>query len=370
MKINMADLKKQHDGIREELDSVIKEVIDSSAFILGSKVTDFENSYSAFTGAKHTIGMASGTGALHAALVALDVSAGDEVITIPFTFAATVEMIYLSGAKPVFVDIEPNSFTMDVSKIEDAITDKTKVIMPVHLYGQMADMDSIMAIAEKHQLKVIEDAAQAQGAEFNGAHAGTIGDIGTFSFFPGKNLGAMGDAGACTTNSDTLAEKMRMILNHGQSIKYEHTIIGYNYRLDSIQAAVLDVKLKELTKWNAHRNKIASVYSENLKDTGLILPIINENRNHVWHQYVIRTGKREELKKALAELGIATALHYPIPLHLQPAFSYLNYSIGKFPVAELCSQEVLSLPMYPELPEETAVEISQEIVKICKELGI
>ena len=370
MKINMADLKKQHDGLRNEIDNVIREVIDSNAFILGSRVTEFENNYSLFTGAKHTIGMASGTGALHAALAALEVGIGDEVITVPFTFAATVEMIYLTGAKPVFVDIDPDSFTMDVSKIEDAITDKTKVIMPVHLYGQIADMDGIIAIAEKHGLKVIEDAAQAQGSLYKEVHAGTIGDIGTFSFYPGKNLGAMGDAGACTTNSDTLAEKMRLILNHGQSTKYEHIIVGYNYRLDSIQAAVLDVKLKELTKWNALRNNIASVYTENLKDTGLVLPFINENRNHVWHQYVIRTGRRDDLKKTLSDAGIATALHYPIPLSLQPSFAYLGHSKGDFPVAELCSEEVLSLPIYPELPEETAVEISQEIIKICKELGI
>ena len=370
MKINMSDLKKQHDGLRDEIDNVIREVIDSNAFILGSKVTEFENNYSAFTGAKHTIGMASGTGALHVALAALDVGPDDEVITVPFTFAATVEMIYLTGAKPVFVDIEPDSFTMDVSKIKGAITDKTKVILPVHLYGQMADMDGIMTIAEEHNLKVIEDAAQAQGSYYKEAHAGNIGDIGTFSFYPGKNLGAMGDAGACTTNSDTLAEKMRLILNHGQTTKYEHLIVGYNYRLDSIQAAVLDVKLKELNKWNAIRNKIASIYTEKLKDTGLILPLINENRNHVWHQYVIRTEKRDALKEALFDVGIATALHYPIPLSLQPSFAYLGHSKGDFPVAESCSEEVLSLPMYPELPEATAKEISQEVVKICEQLGI
>ena len=228
MNINMADLKKQHDGLRDEIDKVIREVIDSSAFILGGKVTEFEDNYSTFTGAKHTIGMASGTGALHVALAALDVGIGDEVITVPFTFAATVEVIYLTGAKPVFVDIEPDSFTMDVSKIEKAITDKTKVILPVHLYGQMADMDAIMELAEKYELKVIEDAAQAQGALYKGIHAGTIGDIGTFSFYTGKNLGAMGDAGACTTNNDVLAEKMRLLLNHGQSTKYAHTIVGYN----------------------------------------------------------------------------------------------------------------------------------------------
>ncbi len=370
MKINMSDLKMQHDGLRGELDKVIKEVIDSSAFILGSKVTEFENNYSAFTGAKHTIGMASGTGALHAALAALDVGIGDEVITVPFTFAATVEVIYLTRAKPVFVDIEPNSFTMDVSKIENAITDKTKVILPVHLYGQMADMDAIMEIAEKYELKVIEDAAQAQGALYKGVHAGTIGDIGMFSFYPGKNLGAMGDAGACTTNIDKLAANMRLLLNHGQSKKYEHLIVGYNYRLDTIQAAVLDVKLKELSKWNAQRNKIASVYTENLRDTGLILPMINEDRNHVWHQYVIRAGKRDALKEALSDLGIATALHYPVPLHLQPSFAYLGYSKDDFPVATLCSEEVISLPMYPELQEDTAVEISREVTEICKELGI
>ena len=370
MNINMADLKKQHDGLRDEIDKVIREVIDSSAFILGGKVTEFEDNYSTFTGAKHTIGMASGTGALHVALAALDVGIGDEVITVPFTFAATVEVIYLTGAKPVFVDIEPDSFTMDVSKIEKAITDKTKVILPVHLYGQMADMDAIMELAEKYELKVIEDAAQAQGALYKGIHAGTIGDIGTFSFYPGKNLGAMGDAGACTTNNDVLAEKMRLLLNHGQSTKYAHTIVGYNYRLDTIQAAVLNVKLKELSKWNAQRNIIASVYTDNLKDTNLILPLINENRNHVWHQYVIRTEKRDALKEALSDLGIATALHYPIPLSLQPAFAYLGYKKGDFPIAESCSEEVLSLPMYPELSEETAVEVSQEVVKICKQLGI
>lgn len=370
MKINMADLKTQHDGLRDKLDNAIKEVIDSNAFILGSKVTDFENNFSAFTGAKFTIGMASGTGALHVALLALNVGNGDEVITVPFTFAATLEMIYLTGAKPVLVDIEPKSFTMDVSKIEGSITDRTKVIMPVHLYGQMADMDAIMELAEKYGLKVIEDAAQAHGATYKEDHAGTIGDIGTFSFFPGKNLGAMGDAGACTTNNEALATKMRLLLNHGQSVKYEHAIVGYNYRLDTIQAAVLDVKLKELSKWNEHRNKIASVYTENLKDTGLLLPIINENRNHVWHQYVIRTDKRDALKEALFDLGIASALHYPVPLHLQPSFAYLGHSEGDFPVAELCSKEVLSLPMYPELPEETAVKISQEVVNILKRLGI
>ncbi|MCH7820013.1 MAG: DegT/DnrJ/EryC1/StrS family aminotransferase [Candidatus Marinimicrobia bacterium] len=370
MKINMSDLKKQHDGLRDDLDNVIKEVIDSNAFILGGKVTEFENDYSSFTGAKYTIGMASGTGALHVALAALDVGIGDEVITVPFTFAATLEMIHLTGAKPVLVDIEPRSFTMDVTKIEDAITDKTKVILPVHLYGQMADMDAIMELAEKYGLKVIEDAAQAQGSSYKEAHAGTIGDIGTFSFYPGKNLGAMGDAGACTTNSGALADKMRLLLNHGQSRKYEHTIVGYNYRLDTIQAAVLGVKLKELSKWNEHRNKIASIYAENLKDTGLVLPIINKNRNHVWHQYVIRTGKRDDLKEALSDLGIATALHYPVPLHLQPSFAYLGHSKGDFLVAELCSEEVLSLPIYPELPAATAVEISQEVVKICKRLGI
>jgi len=370
MKINMSELRLQHDGLRDEIDNTIKEVIDSSAFILGGKVTEFENNYSTFTGAKHTVGMASGTGAIHAALAALGIERGDEVITVPFTFAATVEMIYIANAKPVFVDIDPKSFTLDVSKIEAAITEKTKVIMPVHLYGQMADMDALMAIAEKHGLKVIEDAAQAQGALYGGKHAGTIGDIGTFSFYPGKNLGAMGDAGACTTNSDELAANMRLVLNHGQSTKYEHKIIGFNYRLDTIQAAVLDVKLKELAKWNTQRNNIAAIYSDNLKDTGLTLPVINENRNHIWHQYVVRTEKRDALKDALSEAGIASALHYPMPLHLQPSFKYLGYSEGDFPVAEACSKEVLSLPMYPEMSEETALEVTQEVSKICNNLGI
>ena len=370
MKINMADLKKQHDGIMEEIDRVIKEVIDSSAFILGPKVKEFERSFSNFSGAKHTVGMASGTGALHAALVAVGVGAGDEVITVPLTFAATAEMIHLTGAKPVFVDIDEASFTIDVSRIEGAITERTKAIIPVHLYGQMADMDPIMSIANKHNLRVIEDAAQAQKAKYNGIHAGTIGDIGTFSFFPGKNLGALGDAGACTTNDDEIAENLRMIINHGQSSKYEHRIVGYNYRLDSIQAAVLDVKLKYLSNWNAKRNEIAELYTNKLRETGLKLPGVAPERDHVWHQYVIRTGKRDQLSAALAKSDISTAMHYPVPLHLQPSFGYLNYSEGDFPVSEACSKEVLSLPIYPELALESVEWISEEIVRICKELGI
>jgi len=370
MKINMADLKKQHDGIMEEIDTVIKEVINSSAFILGPKVREFERSFSNFSGAKHSVGMASGTGALHAALVAVGVGAGDEVITVPFTFAATTEAIHLTGAKPVFVDIDEASFTIDVSRIEGAITERTKAIIPVHLYGQMADMDPIMSIAKKHNLSVIEDAAQAQEAKYNGIHAGTIGDIGTFSFFPGKNLGALGDAGACTTNDDEIAENLRMIINHGQSSKYEHRIVGYNYRLDSIQAAVLDVKLKYLSNWNAKRKEIAELYTNKLRETGLKLPAVAPGRDHVWHQYVIRTGKRDKLGAALAKSDISTAMHYPIPLHLQPSFGYLNYSEGDFPVSEACSKEVLSLPIYPELALESVELISEEVIRICKELWI
>lgn len=370
MKINMADLKKQHDGIREEIDSVIKEVIDSSAFILGPKVTEFERSFSDFSGAKHTVGMASGTCALHAALVAVGVGAGDEVITVPFTFAATVEMILLSGAKPVFVDIDEESFTIDVSQIEGAVTENTKAIIPVHLYGQMADMDPVMNIAKKHNLRVIEDAAQAQEAKYNGIHAGTIGDIGTFSFFPGKNLGALGDAGACTTNDDELAENLRLIINHGQSSKYEHLIVGYNYRLDSIKAAVLNVKLKYLSNWNTKRKVIAELYTNKLRETGLKLPSVAPGREHVWHQYAIRTAKRDQLSAALAKSDISTAMHYPVPLHLQPSFESLNYSEGDFPVSEACSKEVLSLPIYPELALESVEWITEEVIRICKELEI
>ena len=370
MKINMADLKKQHDEIRSEIDAVIKEVIDGSQFIMGQKVSDFENQFSEFSGAEYTIGMASGTGALHSALIALDIGKDNEVITVPFSFAATVETIYPTGAKPVFVDIEIESFTIDPSLIEEKITSKTKAIMPVHLYGQMADMNPIMKIAGEHGLYIIEDAAQAHGAKYYDNQAGTMGNIGTFSFYPGKNLGAMGDAGACVTNKSELSHKIRLISNHGQDSKYEHKIVGYNYRLDSLQAAVLSVKLKYLSAWNTRRSEIANHYKVKLENTGLKLPSEMDGRKHVWHQYVIRTAKRDELANALAESGIATAIHYPIPLHLQPSFQYLGYSEGDFPVSEKCGNEVLSIPLYPELSADDIDLICSEVIEICEKLKI
>lgn len=370
MKINMANLKRQHELIRSEIDAAIKEVIDDSQFIMGQKVSDFEEQFAKFSGAKYAIGMASGTGALHSALLALDIGKDDEVITVPFTFAATVETIYPTAAKPVLVDIESESFNIDPSLIEEKITSKTKAIMPVHLYGQMADMNPIMEIAEKHQLYVIEDAAQAHGAAYFDNQAGTMGDIGTFSFYPGKNLGAMGDAGACVTNDLELNHKIRLISNHGQDTKYEHKIVGYNYRLDSIQAAILSVKLKYLSEWNSRRSEIANQYNEKLSDTGLKLPTEVEGRKHSWHQFVIRTSKRDELAKALAESGIATAIHYPIPLHLQPSFRYLGYTEGDFPVSEKCGKEVLSLPLYPELSPDDIELVCSEVILNCEKLGI
>lgn len=370
MKINMANLNKQHEMIRSEIDAAIKEVIDDSQFIMGQKVLDFEEQFAIFSGAKYAIGMASGTGALHSALLALDIGKGDEVITVPFTFAATVETIYPTAAKPVFVDIESESFNIDPSLLEEKITSKTKAIMPVHLYGQMADMKPIMEIAEKHQLYVIEDAAQAHGATYFDDQAGTMGDIGTFSFYPGKNLGAMGDAGACVTNDLELNHKIRLISNHGQDTKYEHKIVGYNYRLDSIQAAILSVKLKYLSEWNSRRSEIANQYNEKLSGTGLKLPSEVEGRRHSWHQFVIRTSKRDELAEALAESGIATAIHYPIPLHLQPSFRYLGYTEGDFPVSEKCGKEVLSLPLYPELSPDDIELICSEVILSCEKLGI
>ena len=370
MKINMADLKKQHEKIRSEIDAVIKEVIDNSQFIMGQKVSDFEEQFAEFAGAKYSIGMASGTAALHSALIALDIGRDDEVITVPFTFAATIETIYPTGAKPVLVDIEEESFNIDPSLIEEKITNKTKAIMPVHLYGQMADMNPIMEIAEKHGLYVIEDAAQAHGATYFDKQAGTMGDIGTFSFYPGKNLGAMGDAGACVTNNMELNQKLRLISNHGQDTKYEHKIVGYNYRLDSIQAAILSVKLKYLSEWTARIRDIASHFNEKLAVTGLKLPSEANGRKHAWHQYVIRTSKRDELAKALADSEIATAIHYPIPLHLQPSFQYLGYKNGDFPVSEKCSGEVLSLPLYPELSDDDVDLICDEVILNCEKLGI
>lgn len=349
------DLNAQYKSIKKEIDSAIKRVLDGGVFIGGQEVEKLEEEIAKFCGVKYAIGVNSGTDALFLSLKALGIGRGDEVITTPFTFIATAEIIANLGAKPVFVDIEPKTFNIDVSKIKKAITKKTKAIIPVHLFGQMADMSEIMRIAKKYKLYVIEDAAQAIGAEYKGRKAGTMGDFGCFSFFPSKNLGAYGDGGMVITNNKKLAEKIRLLRNHGSSSKekYLNLILGTNSRLDAIQAAILRVKLKYLKKWNEKRLKIAKYYNRNLKGVEDIrIPEILPNRIHIFHQYTIRTKYRDQLKKFLEKNKIPTMIYYPLPLHLQPAFKYWGYKKGDFPKAEKISKEVLSLPIYPELKKE------------------
>ena len=358
------DLNVQYKSIKEEIDEAIERVLESAVFIGGKEVEEFEKEVAQFCGVKYAIGVNSGTDALFLSLKALDIKQGDEVITTPFTFIATAEVIANLGAKPVFVDINHETFNIDSSKIEKAITQKTKAIIPIHLFGQMADMDEIMEIARKHNLYVIEDAAQAIGAEYMGRKAGTIGDFGCFSFFPSKNLGAYGDGGMIITDNDKLAEKISLLKNHGSSPKekYLNLIIGTNSRLDAIQAAILRVKLKYLSKWSKKRAEKADYYSKNLRGIGdIIVPITLSDRNHIFHQYTIRTKFRDKLQKYLNEQGVPAMIYYPLPLHLQPAFEYLNHKQGNFPESEKAAKEVLSLPIYPELLEKDQNLIIEKI---------
>ena len=360
-KIKFLDLSVQYKSIKKEIDGAIKRVLESNQFIGGSEVEEFEKEIAKFCGIKYAISVNSGTDALFLSLKALGIGPGDEVITTPFTFIATAEVIANCGAKPVFVDIDPKTFNIDPRKIEEYLKSniqypksktKIKAILPVHLFGQMADMKEIMRIAKKYKLFVIEDAAQAIGAEYKGKKAGAIGDLGCLSFFPSKNLGAYGDGGMVVTNNKKLSEKIRMMRNHGSSPKekYLNLVLGTNSRLDSLQAAILRIKLKYLPKWSRERANKAFYYNNGLKGTGdIITPIIDSNKIHIFHQYTIRTKFRDELQKYLKENEIPTMIYYPLPLHLQPAFKYLAYKKGDFPEAEKAAKEVLSLPIYPEL---------------------
>ena len=363
MNVPLVDLKRQYLAIKKEIDGAIQEVIDKSAFIMGENVQAFENEFAEFCGVKHGVGTSSGTTALHLALIVCGVKQGDEVITVPYTFIATAEAISHTGAKVVFIDIEDRSYTMDPEKIEQAITEKTKVIIPVHLFGQPADMDKIIGIAKKHNLIVIEDACQAHGAEYKGRKVGSLGDIGCFSFYPGKNLGAYGDAGMVVTDNGELAEKIRLLRNHGRGEKYYHQIEGYNYRLDAIQAAILRVKLRHLEEWTEKRRRNAKVYNDLLEGSGVRTPLEREYAKHVYHLYVVRTENRGKLYSRLKGNGISAAIHYPLPLHLQEAYKYLGWRKGDFPVSEACSERLLSLPMFPELTEYEIKKIVEIIEK-------
>jgi dTDP-4-amino-4,6-dideoxygalactose transaminase len=356
--IPFLDLKAQYESIKPEVNAAIQNVLDRCQFVLGPEVTELEREFAAYCGSDHGIGVNNGTSALHLALLAAGVGPGDEVITVPFTFVATVAAIHYSGATPVFVDIDPVSFTMDAGAIESAVTPRTKAIMPVHLYGHPADMDPILAIARKHNLRIIEDAAQAHGAEYKGRRVGSLGDIGCFSFYPGKNLGAYGEGGMAVTANHERARSLRMLRDWGGEKKYEHVLKGYNMRLEGIQGAVLRVKLRHLEAWTEARRAVASRYDSLLKEGGVPTPAAASNVRHVYHIYAIRTAKREALQSALLERGIQTGIHYPTPVHLLPAYQDLGYRTGQFPHAEKAASEVLSLPIYPELPSAAQEKVA------------
>ncbi|MES2474685.1 MAG: DegT/DnrJ/EryC1/StrS family aminotransferase [Verrucomicrobiota bacterium] len=344
------NLREQHDLMRDEIMAEVSKVIDDSAFAGGPFVERFEEEFSNFCEVDHCVGVGSGTDALWLALEGLGIGVGDEVITVSMTFFATAEAISRTGARPVFVDIEEESYTMNTALLEAAITSRTKAIIPVHLFGQMADMDPIMAIARKYGLFVIEDAAQAHGARYRGNSPGTLSDAACFSFYPGKNLGAMGEAGALVTGLSDLARNVGMIRDHGQSRKYHHALIGWNCRMDGIQAAVLRVKLKYLESNNAKRRSIAEQYSSSLEGVpGIVLPHSNPQGVHAYHVYAIRVKDRSRFVDKLHQCGVASAIHYPIPVHLQDAYQDLGWKKGSFPVSERCADEFVSLPMFPEL---------------------
>lgn len=367
MNVTSVDLVTQYKNIKDEMDRAIHAVLDSGHFILGEASKEFEKNLAEYNGVKHALGCASGTDALQLAMMAHGIGAGDEIISVPMTFIATIEVMILLGAKPVFVDVDHKTYCIDPNQIEAKITEKTKAIVPVHLYGQAADMDLIMDIAKKHNLVVIEDCAQAIGATYKDRQTCTLGDIGCISFFPGKNMGAYGDGGAVLTNDDEIAEKIRMIRVHGSASKYRHLLLGINSRLDSIQAAVLNVKLKYIDQWNAKRGQHAARYTEMLRELDdVVFPYTPDYNTHTYHQYTLQVFDRTGLQNFLKEKGVATGIHYPIPLHLQPAFASLGYKEGDFPVSEQISSHVISLPMYPELPQDHQNYVAEQILAFRK----
>lgn len=361
MNIPFVDLKAQYRSIKAEVDAAIQRVLDNTSFILGREVEAFEAAFAGYVGAKFCVGLSNGTAAVQLAVTACGLAAGDEVIVPANTFFATAEGVSTAGAMPVFVDADPVSYNIDVHKIEAAITDRTRAIMPVHLYGQSADLDPIFELAAKHELLVIEDAAQAHGSEYKGRRVGALGRAGCFSFYPGKNLGAYGEGGAVVTDDEEVARKLRLLRDHGSARKYHHEIIGYNFRLEGLQGAVLSVKLKYLDGWNQLRREHAARYDELLKESGLTLPRELEYARHVYHLYVVQTDERDALQTSLNEAGVQTGIHYPIPIHLQPAYASLGHKAGDFPEAESQASRVLSLPMFAELTDEQIERVAEVI---------
>jgi dTDP-4-amino-4,6-dideoxygalactose transaminase len=362
--VPMVDLKKQFHEIRDDILKVLTEVLESTQYILGPKVSELERRIAEYYAVSQAVGVASGTDALHLSLNALGIEKGDEVITTPFTFFATAEAILYTGATPVFVDIEPDTLNIDVSQIESKITKETKAILPVHLFGLIADMEEILKIAKEHNLKVIEDCAQSFGAELNGKKAGSFGDAGCFSFYPSKNLGGYGDGGIIALHDTAVADEIRKLRNHGSKGSYIHERIGFNSRLDEIQAGILLIKLNHIDEYNRKRRQHAAIYNKLLSDT-VRCPVEKKGTYHVFQQYTIRSPKRDEIQKRLKENGISSVVYYPVPLHLQEALRFLNYKEGDFPIAERTAREVLSLPLYPELEESVIIKISEIIRAIA-----
>jgi dTDP-4-amino-4,6-dideoxygalactose transaminase len=362
--VRYLDLQAQYDSIRDDVLAALRDVCESSQFAQGPATADFEAKFAAYCEVDHCVSLNSGTSALHLALRCLDIGPGDEVVTVGMTFIATAWAISYVGATPVFIDIDPDRYTMSFSKLEKAITPRTKAIIPVHLYGTPADMDAIKAIADRHGLPVIEDAAQAHGARYRGKRVGQFGNIACFSFYPSKNLGAYGEGGALVTNDRSIAQRARSLRDHAQSQKYLHDELGYNYRMDSFQAAVLAIKLKQLDSWNRERADRAAYYTELLNNSSYKLPLSPSDSESVWHCYVIQTQGRDRVRSALKDAGIDTAVHYPVPVHLQKAYAYLGYKPGDLPVTERLCQQCLSLPIYPELPKEKIRTVASTLLDL------
>jgi dTDP-4-amino-4,6-dideoxygalactose transaminase len=363
--IPFVDLKAQYASIRDEVNAAIQGVLDSCQFTLGTEVAKFEEEFAGYCGSTIGVGVNTGTSALHMALLAADIGPGDEVITVPFTFVATVAAIHYTGATPVLVDIDPRTYTMDPACLESAITPRTRAIIPVHLYGQAADMDPILAVARKHKLLVVEDACQAHGAEYKGRRAGSMGDMACFSFYPGKNLGAYGEGGMVVTDDASHARKIRMLRDWGAEKKYQHVLKGYNFRMEGIQGAVLRVKLRHLEAWTEARRSAAARYDRALAGTGVPTPEALAHNRHVYHIYAIRTAQRQAWMDALSAQGIQSGIHYPVPVHLLPAYEELGYKAGAFPHSERAASEVLSLPMFPELTPQQSEVVAAAVGKLA-----
>jgi dTDP-4-amino-4,6-dideoxygalactose transaminase len=363
MNVPFMDLKLQYAAIRDDVLAAIGDVLESAHFVLGTEVAAFENEFATFCGAQHGVAVNTGTSALHLALLAAGVGRGDEVITVPCTFVATVAAVLYTGATPVFVDVDPVTYTMDASKVEAAITSKTKALLPVHLYGNPADMDALISIARRHNLVVIEDAAQAHAAEYKGRRCGSIGDLGCFSFYPGKNLGAYGEGGLVTTNNSEYARTIRMLRDWGAEKKYEHVMKGFNYRMEAIQGAILRIKLRHLDQWTNARRAHASAYRSVLPQDTLTLPTEQADSRHVYHVYAVLTEQRREMMASLSAQGIQTGIHYPYPVHLLPGYSDLGYGPGDFPVSERIASRELSLPMFPEMTEAQVMAVAAAVSK-------